>query len=121
MTITISNGATELNPALLLSWRSTRDGATIYHQAAAGIGHDVTLRPASPRTGTLHLLALTGNDAAALEQLHANASMFTYTDTDLPLTNMSYIVPDDGRIELELDEETRLRWIVRIDYRQVTP
>lgn len=121
MTITISDGTTTLTPALQLAWRSTRDGATVFHQAAAGTGHDVTLRAASLRSGQLQLLCLDGAAGVALEQLHAGAAVFTYADTDLPLTDMTYIVPDGGRIELTLDDATRLRWIVRIDFQEITP
>lgn len=119
MTTTIAQGATTLTPQLLLGYASTRDSGNIIHRAIDDPSNiDVTLRPASLRSGTLRFLFLTHAEGLAAEALHSNATALTLNDTDLPGVDMSYVV--DGRIELELDDETRLRWVLSVDYQEVS-
>lgn len=117
MAITITMGASSVAPQLVLGYKTTRQGKNLIHPIVNRADPDVTLAEAGLRTGTLELLFLNLTDALAGELLHAGVGACQLEDTDLPGMNMFYVV--DGAIGLALDEETRLRWVVSVDFQEV--
>lgn len=79
----------------------------------------VILRPAKPRKGTLSMLCSSLADALAMEALHAAPAPLTLADTDLPALGMTYVA--DGSIKVELDDDTRDHWWVRVDFQEISP
>lgn len=116
-TITSSIVGDTTTPTLVLGWDSRRRGGSIVHQIIGSSSVDVTLRPASPRSGTLELFYLTRATALACEAMHAKAARFTLVDTDLPEIGMQYAVTD--ALGVKLDEATRTRWVVSIGFEQI--
>jgi len=119
MTTTVTSGATTLTPVLVNGYRSTREAGNIVHQVIGTEWPAVTLRPARPRSGTLAMLCASLSDALAMEALHANAATLTLADTDLAGLAMAYVA--SGRIEVELDRDTRAHWWVRVDFQEISP
>jgi len=117
MTVTITQGASSVSPSLVLGYKSTRQAGNLIHPIIQRTDPDVTLAPAGLRTGTLELFCLDLAQALEVETLHAGAGVCQLEDTDLPALNMLYVAA--GAIGLELDDETRLRWVVSVDYQEV--
>lgn len=115
----ISDGTTDLTPQLVLGWQSTQNARTVVHPVIGRPDPDVTLRPHTPRTGQLRMLTLNEADAHALAALHTQGLVLTLTDTDLPALGMSYVA--SGPVTVALDDATRRRWVVTVDYTEVTP
>lgn len=119
MTTTITRGTTTVTPTLVLGYKSIRRAKNLIHVIIGRPDPDVTLKPAGLRTGKLELFCLDLAAALAVEALHAGEGVCELEDTDLPALNMLYVA--SGEIELELDPETRARWVVRVDYQEVAP
>lgn len=115
----ISDGTTTLTPTLIDGYRSVRRAGNIVHPIIANAWPAVTLRPAKPRTGTLSMLVMSLSDALAMDALHSTESTLTLVDGDLPGLNMTYVA--SGDITVELDDRTRLRWWVRVDFQEIQP
>lgn len=118
MTSVITSGAVTIAPELVLGYQSSRTTGNIFHDIIGRAEDVVTLRPAKFRTGTLRLFFLTENAAKAAEDAHAAATTFDYIDTDNTTTNMRYAV--NGAVTREQAEGGK-RWIVNVDYKQVSP
>lgn len=116
MTTTITKGATTITPALALGYRAETESMNVVHRKLGG-GVDVSLAPDSPRTGTLKLLFLTRAEAWAAHALHTSVGTLTLADSDLPQTNMTYV--RDGRMEIELDDQTLKRWVLTVGFQEV--
>ena len=117
MTTTITRGVDSVSPALVLGYKSARTAKNLIHPIIGRPDPDVTLAAAGLRTGTLELFCLDLAQALAVEALHAGEGVCQLEDTDLPALNMFYVA--SGEIGLELDEETRLRWVVSVEYQEV--
>lgn len=117
MAVTITRGASSVSPRLVLGYQSERTAGNLIHPIIGRADPDVTLAAAGLRTGTLELLCLTLADALAVEDLHAGEGVCELEDTDAPGLGMYYVAA--GKIELELDDETRAVWIVRVEYQEV--
>lgn len=116
---TVTDGATTITPLLVLGYASKRESRNVVHQVIGRTGDDVTLRPASLRTGTLTMLFANEADALACEQMHAAGAVFTLVDDDLSSTTMLYILA--GSLPRVLDDQTRRRWTVAVDFQEVQP
>lgn len=119
MTITISNSSNSVQPNLVLGYAVSRKSANMIHTIIGRSDPDVTLKPAGLRTGKLEFFFLTLADALTADTIHKAEGTVALADTDLPALNMSYVT--SGDIELELDDDTRKRWIVRVDFQEVLP
>ena len=115
----ITSGGTTLEPILVDGYRSVRSAGNIVHTLVDNEWPAITLRPARPRTGTLNLLCAELDDALAMDTLHAAANVVTLVDSDHPGLNMTYVA--SGTVQLELDNETRSRWWVRVDFQEIQP
>lgn len=117
MATTITRDATSLTPRLVLGYKSEREARNLIHTVIGRPDPEVTMKAAGLRTGTLEFLMLTLTDALAMESLHTGLGVLTLTDDDRPGLNMSYVA--SGKIEVELDDETRSLWVVRVDFHEV--
>lgn len=118
MAATISDGTTSIYPTLVLSYASSRASGNKKHDLLGG-GASMSLGKAGLRTGTLELFFPVEADAAAAEDLHRTAGVFTFTDPDRTSVAMSYVLADGGELVRELDDETRDAWIVRVAFQEV--
>lgn len=116
---TISDGLTTITPRLVLGYETGRGSKNTFHDVIGKAAPDVTLEPLAARVGTLELFFEDAAAASACVTLHATAAVFTYTDTDNPSASMRYAVEGSG-LNVQLDPETRRRWIVKVGYREVT-
>lgn len=114
---TVTSGASTLTPLLVDGFRAERAAANLVHTIIGSNAPAVTLRTARLRTGTLNFLCADLTAALAIEALHAAASIVTLADTDLPPLGMAYIV--SGSLTLEVDDSTRSRWWVRVEFQEV--
>jgi hypothetical protein len=113
--ITNTAGA-RITPLLVLGYETTRQSQSIFHDIIGG-GQDVTLRPASLRSGTLRLLFATEDDAVAAETAHAAGKVLRLADADRPSVTMSYVL--DGALTRRLDDGTRKLWTLDVAYQEV--
>lgn len=110
-------GVTE--PALVLGYSSSRESGNIVHPIIGSDDADVTLRPATLRTGTLELLYLDETASADAEQLHAAGAPLVLMTPDRATVAMTYVPV--GRIGRSLDPQTRDRWVLSVDFQEVRP
>lgn len=116
-----------LVPDVVDGFESVRETQSIVHRVLGRPYPDVTLRPATARTGTLKLVF--GNEAAAAhaEAVHAAPGIlklqaaFDYDANEVirPTVEMLYVPA--GRITRTLDPDTRDVWIVTVDFQEVEP
>lgn len=119
MSTTITHSGGTITPDIIDGYRSTRRGGTIVHPIAGVASPDVTLRVAGLRTGQMRLVFASESDAADAEAALATAEVFILTSTDRDTIPMSFVVPEGGVIERELDDVTRDVWIVTFDFQEV--
>lgn len=121
MTITITSilSDVKMTPRLVLGYEWSAQSRNVIHPLLGLTAIAVTLRRAPLRRGTMQLLFL--EQAAALEAFyeHRTPTRFLYEDTDRPELTSSYVL--DGKVGVQLDPETRDRWIVSVDYQGVEP
>lgn len=114
---TITKGTTVLTPTLVLGYETSRESLNQIHELVSG-RTTATLAPALPRRGTLRLFFATKVDAWACFTLHATPGQFAFADTDIAQTSMNYVV--NGTIDIRLDPETRVRWLVDVPYQELS-
>jgi len=117
MATTITKGDVTVTPALVLGYDAARMSRNLVHNLIGNGAPNVTLKPASLRSGTLELLFADESTAAACEALHATEGSFTLTDSDRPSIGMVYVV---GSIRRQLEPETRAFWIVSVGFQEVS-
>jgi hypothetical protein len=110
-------GAARIVPRLVLSYRTERSSRNVFHEVIGQVHEDVTLRPPSLRRGELRLLFLDEATADAAEVALTQLGAVTYIDETNPKSNMIFVL--DGSLVRELDEETKLRWILTLGFREV--
>jgi hypothetical protein len=118
MTTVISYPSGSSTPALVLGWESRQESRNIVHPIVGISNPDVTLRPANLRTGTLHLFYMDEASAESIRAAHTAGVVFSLSSDDVDSIDMSYVV--DGEIGTRLDDQTRIRWIVDVDFQEVT-
>lgn len=111
-----SSGA-GFTPDLVLGWDSSRQSRTVVHDVLGRPDPDVTLRPASTRTGTLRLFFLDLATAVACEEAHAAATIWTLSTADVLPATMRYVV--DGQIRLTSDGPAHARWVLEAPFREI--
>lgn len=111
-------GVGETFPHLVLGYELNFESRNIIHNVLDRSDPEVTLHEPLSRSGTLELFYLTEATALAAVNMHRQRDRFVFTDSDRPALNMTYVV-DEGTITVTLDDETRVRWVVSIPYREV--
>jgi hypothetical protein len=144
LSATISNGSVSFTPTQVDGFESSREAQTRVHPILGTSDVDVTERPASLRAGTLRLVfgdsivaggySLEGGFVVytpsfttsgetvskECEDVHAAGGALTFAASERDTIGMTYVVPKGGRIRRYLDPETRLVWILEVDYQEVT-
>jgi hypothetical protein len=120
MANTITAGATIIAPTLIDGYEAERAGGTIVHPILGRTNPDVTLRPASLRTGTLKLLF--ADEAPALAAWNAlSAGAVFRLQSDERTVGMYFVVPEGERIAFRLNDEARTGWHLDVPFQEVTP
>jgi hypothetical protein len=117
MSTTLTKDATVITPVQTLGYSSTQQTGNIVHAVVGRNDPDISFAAAGLRTGTLSFLFLTLADALACRSLHASVGITVLADTDLPGIGMRYVA--SGAIDVELDDESRLLWIVSVEFQEV--
>ncbi|KNY06868.1 hypothetical protein [Microbacterium sp. GCS4] len=117
---TITHSAGVITPTIVDGYRASRAARTIVHRIIGRPDPDVSYRPASLRSGQLTCVFAVEADAHAAEAVFSVPQPLTLNDTDVSI-GMTFIVPEGGSIEVELDDETRDVWLVRVDFEEVVP
>lgn len=123
MSTLITTGAAVISPTLLLMLTEDSQGGGVIHQIVGRENPDVTLRPASLRSGTIEIGFSGATADAASAAAHAvlrRAAVFTLADSDRPSYNMTFVVPQSGRISRRIDDETRAAFTILLDYQECT-
>lgn len=119
MATTITSGASTITPTQVLGYKAAREAQTIVHNILGVSAPDVTLRPASLRSGRLELgfqgASAQANSKTAADLL-ASAATFNLVSTDLTTIPMPFVV--QGTVERELEDGSRAAWIVSFDYQE---
>ena len=105
-------------PVYVLGYETSRASRNVFHDVIGRSDPDVTLMPASLRTGTLELLYTTEAAALEAERMHAVMAVLTLADIDVPSVGMTYVV--DGTLQRRLDATVGV-WTVSVPYREVRP
>lgn len=114
-------GGPKTYPDLVLGWDVSRTGQTIVQDVIGG-GVAIAIGASRPRTGTLRLFYAYEANAVDAFNMHAPAASFALSDLDEPGSwrEMLYVVGDGG-CRITLDEVTRRRWIVEVEYQELQP
>lgn len=120
MAITLTHVATgEVTTVTeVLGYYSSRDVPTVVHAIIGRGTPDFTVKPAGPRSGTYKLFCLNETVAVALCKTLTRAGQFVLADTATAIANTTFMVT--GNLSLELDDQTRVRCIVSVEYTEVT-
>jgi hypothetical protein len=121
MAITVTNVATGGSQTVVevLGYSSTTPVEILEH-VVIGTGVPVfTVKPARSRRGSFRFLCLTETTATTLYQfLKASAGPFTLADSATNLADTTFFIT--GSIGYDLDDQTRKRCIVSIEYTEAT-
>lgn len=123
MTTLITTGNAVITPTILLMVSEDAGGGSIVHKIVGRSDPDITLRPASLRTGALELgFSGAGSESAsaAAVSILRRAAVFAIADSDRPSYNMSFVVPEGGRISRAIEGETRDAFTITVDYQECT-
>lgn len=118
MTITITNGLTNIEPVLVLPYEFEYVQANLVHEVPGAPYPDVTIRPAGARTGTLQILFVGLADALAAAELHLTGEVLELTDTVNPLMDMQYVPIDTTRL---VQQESINPWFLLVPFQEVEP
>lgn len=113
MATTITHGALTTAPDLVLGYETNVEKPVRKHPIIGG-GLAVTLSSTEPRTGTLAMLYATETAAVDGFQTLQEVGSFTLADDERPHLNMSFVA-ERARLRLQ-----GRRWIVEVDYQEVT-
>lgn len=120
MATIISSGENVITPTIVLGFESRSVAQTIVHDIIGRPHPDVTLRPASSRSGTITLGfhgPTSETDSATAETLLRTPAVFTAISDERNSLSLSFVVQDD--VVRELEDESRDAWVVRCGYREV--
>jgi hypothetical protein len=114
--ITANDGGGTTTPELILGYQASRESRNVVHDLIGG-GIAITLVEPRPRSGVLRLFYQVEADAFAALALHTRETTFFLSSDDRPHINMTYVL--DGAGDIELDEDTKDKWIVPIGFQEV--
>ena len=120
MAITLTHVATGEVTTIreVLGYSATRDVPTVVHTIIGRGTPDFTVKATGPRSGTYRLFCLNETIALALEASLKRAGQFVLADTATAIANTTFVV--SGKLAVELDDRTRVRCVVSVDYTAVT-
>lgn len=106
-----------IEPTAVDGYSSSRRSNNVVHIIPGSPNPDVTLRPASLRTGTLRMVFADEDAAKAAEDAHSSGAAFTLTADERPTLAMHYVVSGDVTRELG----TAGQWVVQVGYQEIAP
>ncbi|MDL9978851.1 hypothetical protein [Microbacterium candidum] len=115
--MTITAGAAVISPILIHGFESSREAGTIVHDVIGRANPDITLRPASLRTGTARLLFADETASKSAEDALSLAVTCTLT-TELASASFPFVVR--GPITRTLNE-SRVTWLVAFEFQEIAP
>lgn len=116
---TISSGILSFNPVLITAWQVNQDSRNVIHTIIGRNDPDVTLKPATTRSGTLQLLFSSATGANTARGILANGTVFTISDSETWLDGLDFVM--SGTISTALEDETRKMWTIQADFTEVIP
>lgn len=121
MSIQISGNGTQTAPELVLGWSHTNTAPSIFQDIIGG-GVAVTAGRPRPRSGTLRLFYMVESSAVLALQMFLGGGTFAVADLAEPGSwkEMLFVLGEAG-CQLTLDELTRKRWILEVDYQELQP
>lgn len=119
MTTTITGTGGVHTPTLFLLYNTVREGGASIDDL---LDHDidVQLGVAGSREGRFAALYDDIDDAVALEAELSAAQVLELASTERPALDMDFVVPKSGRINVDIDPQTRRNWTVTWDFREVS-
>lgn len=115
-TIRRQGAAGTITPDLVLRGHITENEArSIVHEIPGSTDVAVTLRPASPATGSMQLLFMDHTAAEAARQMHLTAHAFI-VETDLDFLPAAYV--PQGAIR-KAQQDNQHRWVLELQYQEV--
>lgn len=108
-----------ITPILVTGWETKREAGAFVHRIANSGVNRATLAPASPRAGVMELLVEDATAAAVAEIRLATANAYRIEDDEVPEIAMTFVVTG-GEITTQLDPETRVRYLVRVPFAEVS-
>lgn len=115
---TIIHAGGVITPTAVANYSSTIEGGNIVHPILGRRDPDITLRPASLRTGTLSLIFDDETASRTAENDHATGGVFGLLHPSLPTVEMSYIVPRGGQITRTKSDSGE--WILTVAFQEVS-
>lgn len=113
---TITGAGGTHTPTLFLAYSTERQaGNSIEDLLDSGLS--VQLRPATSRSGRFEALFTSLSTAVSLEADLALAQVLTLVEPSATALSMDFVC--DGRINVDIDKQTRREWIVSWDFREV--
>lgn len=103
--------------AQVLGFASTTNVPTVVHAIIGQAAPEFTLQPAGPRTGTLHFLAWDEVYGAQVGNLLRRLGPFAITLADALMADLTFMVTGD--ITWTLDDQTRTRIVIDVDFTEV--
>ena len=116
---TISAGTLTFSPELVTAWETSQESRNVIHVIIGRADPDVTLKPASSRTGTLEMLFLTASAANTARGILGAGAVFTISDSETWLDGFNFVM--SGTISAALEDTTRNLWTVNADFTEVIP
>lgn len=117
MAHTIASGATVISPDAVDEYESRSTPGTIVHDIINREDPDVTLRPASTRSGSLKLTFSDQVASRAAEDALRTGAVWTWT-APIPELSMSFVVYGGDIVRRWMSSG---RWVVEVPYREVYP
>lgn len=121
MSATITHAGGVIAPTVVDGYESKSEGRSRVHEILGSGTVDVTLRPATPRTGTLRLLFVSETESAAAERILGRGEIFTLNTPERTTIQMRFFIPHGGSITRTLDPDTRDQWHLAADFQEVAP
>lgn len=113
---TISDGVTTITPPARLTVEEEYASRNKVHELLGG-GVAVTFGEFPLRTGTLSMFFDDETESKTAYEFFKNGFVFELTDTDVPTSNMFFVVA--GVITRTKVEELRNAWILAVDVQEV--
>lgn len=117
MATTISDGTTTLTATVMDGYSATRRSRNVVRAILGSNAPAVSLRDAALRSGSHRLVFASQSVAAAALAMLSTGAELTLADTNHPAVGMTFVVPGDGDVTIELDD-TRRAWIVEFEYQE---
>ena len=106
-----------IEPAAVDGYMSSRQSNNVVHVIPGSSAPEITLRPASLRSGVLRLVFADEEAAKAAEDAHSTGAGFTLTSAERSTVAMYYVV--SGEVSRELGNAGH--WIVNVGYQEIAP